>query len=81
MHRAHNLVDKSRASGAQAFPMQTLLVSLSAFAAGALVGVVLLSCWLRAIQSRLLIDRRLDDSPKVRTTILNAAAAHWRPGR
>jgi len=42
--------------------MQTLLVSLSAFAAGALVGVVLLSCWLRAIQRRLdatHIERRL----------------------
>ena len=61
--------------------MQTLLVSLSAFATGALVGVVLLSCWLRAVQRRLLIERRLDDSPKVRSTILNADDAHWRPGR
>ena len=61
--------------------MQILLVLLSAFAAGALVGVVLLSCWLRAVQRRLLIERRLDNSPKVRNTILNPCDAHWRPCR
>jgi hypothetical protein len=36
--------------------LPTLLLILSTFAAGALAGVVLLSCWLRAIQRRLAAD-------------------------